>query len=106
VDVFDLFDDTPPVYRVQTWQYAKYDRVIGYKGSWGTVEEAIGAASNISGVGVSKFEEADPDDDLETLPVHAYDKKLDLVVIYRQSSGSVVSLAPLPSGFQPEWLRV
>lgn len=101
-DLFELFDDSPPVYKVQTWQYAKYDRVAGVAGRWDTIEEAVAAASKSTKVAESEFQDADPDDDLTTLAADAYETKRDLVVVFRESSGNIVRVATLPEGFQPD----
>lgn len=97
----DLFgmDDEAIAYTVATWQYNGPNRVTMPGGQWETLEDALLAAEEWTGVPLHDFNEQHTGTNRDTLASLAYKQKVGLVVICQ--GDTVIRTAPLDGQWMP-----
>ena len=101
MDALDMFgvDQPDPEYGVATWQHSIHHRVTIRGPTWPTIEEAKAAASEYANVPLDRFVDCILDQDRYSFRV--YRERRDVVVVFRQGAGEVVSSAPMGASWSP-----
>jgi hypothetical protein len=99
MNLADLFGTDEP-YSVQTWQFNGPDRVCALGERWDTIEEAVQAASEWTGVPENLFHPDHAGFDRDKLSALSYKQKIGLVIV--SQGDRVVRTAPLDGDWMPD----